>query len=282
MPDQPTSPQPEKPLSEQLRSIKDEYSDLAKRIKDSTSRLDKLIWDAETKERRVALDKTVDEFVPHNYEALKGHDVTFLIAKSKGMGEGYNSPIGAAIEGAFKVYVAVSGHDTGVFTVLWDTSTKDLRMDFDRMEKAREKTENTVKNLMPAVRDIMISNTPDKQRDRQKHYIIVCDGDVSDNIDHSVQMIEHAMQLNSKVTFDFINVGTGNLKDLAARVKAPAEAQKPGFYGVSKAEELNGTMMCVLAGRFTAKQEAPKVDTVQAEAPKAETPKPVPAATPKP
>jgi len=45
--------------------------------------------------------------------------------------------------------------------------------DFERQEKAREKTNNNAKDLLPAMKDIMVNNTPDKQDGRSKHYIII-------------------------------------------------------------------------------------------------------------
>lgn len=266
------SDEPKKPLSAELRAIRDEYNDIAKRIKDATSRLDRAIWEVEAKERRAELDKTLDEFVPHNYGALKGHDVSFLINKSKDMGDGYNSRIGAAVDAAFKVHVAVGCHDTKVGIALWDTSTSHLRIDADRLDKAREKTANNAKDLLPVVKDIMISNTPDKQGDRQKHYVIISDGNVTDNPDFSVQMIETAMKMNPRVTFDFISFGPGSINDLAAKVNAPTDAQKPGIYTVEKPEDLNATVMSVLAQRFAAPAPAPKPEPVKVAQPASPAP----------
>jgi hypothetical protein len=280
MPDQPLPPKEEpKPLSAQLRAVREEYNELAKRSQAAAAKLDPLIWEIEAKERRAEHDKTLDEFVPRNYELLKGHDINLLIAKSKGMGNGYKSPIGAALDFALNLAVALGGHDTSLSTSLWDTSAKSIRLDSDRMDKAREKTESTVLNFTPVAKEIMVSNTPDRQGERKKHYIVVSDGMLSDNPEHAQQMIETAMQLNPNITFDFVSFGSGPLNDLASRIKAPTEAQKVVLHNVATPEEFRGVMMRLLADRFGG-QAAPKVEAPKAEAAAAPAEPPAPAPAP--
>jgi hypothetical protein len=82
-------------------------------------------------------------------------------------------------------------------------------------------------------------------------------------------MINTALKMNPRITFDFITVGTGegNMKDLVAKIEAPTEAQKPSLLVVPTHEDLNGAVMTILTGRF--KGEAPKL----VEAPKEQAPK---------
>jgi hypothetical protein len=257
-----------KPYSAELRAVRDEFNDIAKRAQEAAKKLDSLIWKAEDAERRAAHDKVLDQFVDRRHELLKGHDVTFYIAKTQGMGEGYNSPVGAVISTAQDINFAVdSSHGVNFSAALYDTTTKGLNLtNSDRLDKARDKTANQACDLQPIAKEILVNNTPDKASDRQKHYIIISEGKATDNVDVTAQMLTAAMALNPRITVDFISVGTGegNIKDLAAKLNAPVHT-------VAKHEELKGAMIAVLTTRF-AKVEAPKV-----EAPKAETPVATPA-----
>ncbi len=275
-----------KPLSERLRAARDEFNDLAAKSKAAAGKLDLLITEAFAQENRTELNKVLDQFIPTvDKSALKGHDIVFLINKSTDMGEGFFSPIGAAISTATSLAAATGGHDVRVSGLLWEAgnSTKALALgDSDRLEKAREKSKTTNKELLPAVREIMLNNTPDKQDGRQKHFIVVSTGSVTDNVEHSVEMINTALRMNPRITFDFVTVGTGegNMQDLVSKIDAP-EARKPSYLLVSKHEDLNGAVMNILTGRFKGEApkpvEAPKV----VEAPKAEAAAVVPEA-PKP
>ena len=260
-----------KPYSAELRAVRDQFNEIAKNALETTKKLDALIWKAEAAERRAGHDKVLDQFVDRRYELLQGHDITFYIAKTAGMGEGYNSPVGAAIDTAQKLVFAIdSSHGAGISASLYDTGIKGLRlMDSDKLDKARDKTTNETHDLQPIAKEILVSNTPDKATERQKHYVIISDGKATDNVDVTAQMLTAAMALNPRITVDFINVGQlagdGNIKDLAAKLNAPV-------YNVAKHEDVHGAMMAVLTKRF-AKVEAPKV-----EAPKVEEPVAVPAA----
>jgi hypothetical protein len=275
-----------KPLSERLRAARDEFNDLSAKAKAAAGKLDSLIMEAFSQENRAELDKVLHQFIPTvDKSSLKGHDIIFLVNKSQEMGEGFFSPIGAAISTATSLAAATGGHDVKVSGVIWEAGnyTKALPLaDADRAEKAREKSKTTNKELLPAVKEIMLGNTPDKQDERLKHYIVISPGSVTDNVDHSVQMINTALKMNPRVTFDFITVGSGegNIKDLVAKIEAPTDAQKPSLLIVPTHEGLNGAVMTILTGRF--KGEAPKiVDAPKVEAPKAEViaapeaPKPV-------
>lgn len=278
-----------KKLSEKLRAVRDEFNDLAAKSKAAAARLDTAIWEAQSAEMRADLDKVLDQFVPTvDKSSLKGRDIIFLINKSQDMGEGLASPIGAALGVASTLSSATSGHDVKVGALLWEAGsyTKAVALnDYDRIDKAREKTKSNGKDLLPAVREIMVSNTPDKQDGRQKHFIVVSTGSVTDNIDHSAEMINTAMKLNPRITFDFLSFGNGegNMKDLIAKLTPSSEAQAPANLMVRQPEDLNGIVMGLLKTRISHAPmpvnapvaEAPKVEAAVApEAPKAEAVKP--------
>jgi hypothetical protein len=253
-----------KPYSAELRAVRDQFNEIAKNAQETAKKLDSLIWKAEAAERRAEHDKVLDQFVDRRHELLAGHDVTFYIAKTAGMGEGYNSPVGAAIDTAQKLVFAIeTSHGAGISASLYDNGIKGLRlMDSDKLDKARDKTTNETHDLQPIAKEILVSNTPDKATERQKHYVIISDGKATDNVDVTAQMLTAAMALNPRITVDFINVGAtageGNIKDLAAKLNAPV-------HNVAKHEDVHGAMMAVLTKRF-AKVEAPKVEAVAAPA----------------
>jgi hypothetical protein len=263
-----------KPLtpSEKLQALADEFNDLAARSKATAAKLQSAAYEAKSVEIRAELNKVLDEFIPTvDKSALKGHDIVFLINKTEEMGDGFSSRIGAAIDVARSLNAATHGHDTSVSAGLWESgsSTKWINLsDSDRMEKAREKSKSTGKELLPVAKDIMIGNTPDKQGERKKHYIVISTGSVSDNIDHTAQMLNTAMQMNSRVTVDFISFGTGegNIKDLAAKLTPPSDAQKSGVYNIAKHEDLHGVVMSLLTNRFAGAAPDPQKPV---EAPKA-------------
>jgi hypothetical protein len=274
MPESKPTSQPEKILtqSEKLQALADEFNDLAARSKAAAAKLQSAVYEAKSQEIRAELNQVLDEFVPTvDKSALKGHDIVFLINKTEAMGDGFASPIGAAIDVARSLNAATHGHDTGVSAGLWETgsNTKWVNLvDSDRMEKAREKTKSTGKELLPVAKDIMIGNTPDKQGERKKHYIVISTGSVSDNIDHTAQMLNTAMQMNSRITIDFISFGAGegNIKDLAAKLTPTTDAQKSGVYDIAKHEDLHGVVMSLLTNRFAGAAPEPQKPV---EAPKA-------------
>lgn len=66
------------------------------------------------------------------------------------------------------------------------------------MEKARAKTEANAKEIVPALRDIMIANTPDKEYTRSRHYVIVSDGNTTDSIEAAAKLIEGTLRGSRK------------------------------------------------------------------------------------
>lgn len=257
-----------KPYSAELRAVRDEFNDIAKRAQETVKKLDSLIWKAEAAELRAKHDKVLDQFVARDYERLKGHDVSIYISKTPAMGQGYNSPLGAAIGVAADINFALdSSHGASVSVATYEGPTRSVRLsNADGLDKARDKTTNEVRDLQPVAKEILVSNTPDKATDRQKHYIIISDGKATDNIDVTAQMLTAAQALNPRITIDFINIGEkaaeGNIKDLAAKLNAPV-------YNVAKHEEVQGAMITVLKARFV-KVEAPKVEAPKAEEHKVE------------
>ncbi len=266
-----------KKFSEELKALRAEFNDLADKAKKTVARLDSAIFKQELLEIRQEHDMVVTEFaVPGSLESVNNRDISILVNKSKDMGTGLSSPIGQGLDAASRLHLAVShAYDVSVSGSVWDNgSSKSVHLgDYDRIEKARDKTETNRKDLVPTLREIMISNTPDKANERNKHYIIVSDGSISDNVEHAMQMIEATLLYNKKATFDFITVGNaaGNISEIANKANHSTVAARVGFHKAEKAEDIWGAVSGVLKARIAA---APYVKPAPAA--------PVPTATPTP
>jgi hypothetical protein len=247
-----------KKFSEELKALRAEFNDLADKAKKTVARLDSAIFKQELLEIRQEHDKVVTEFaVPGSLESVNNRDISILVNKSKDMGTGLNSPVGQGLDAASRLHLAVNrNYDISVSGGLWDTgSSKSVNLgDNDRLEKARDKTETNNKDLVPTLREIMISNTPDKANERSKHYIIVSGGSITDNVEHAVQMIEATLLYNKKATFDFITVGNaaGNVAEIALKANHSTVAERVGFHKAEKAEDIWATVTGVLKNRVAA------------------------------
>ena len=98
----------------------------------------------------------------------------------------------------------------------------------------------------------MIANTPDKPSARTKHYIVVSRGSVSDNVEHTVQMIETTLRMNPKATFDFINIdgAGGNIEKLVRLVDVPAGAKAPAVHQAKSAADIWQVLSGVVKNRL--------------------------------
>jgi hypothetical protein len=247
--------------SSELRKLRAEFAEIAAKTKEALGKLDSAIFAAESAERRAELDAVLDEFVPGSKDALKGHDVSFYINKSKDMGEGYSSRIGTAVWTAFSISSAISGHDDVTVSASLFTSGSPSSVNVrsgDRIDRALEKSDKDAKELNPVAKEIMIANTPDKQTASQKHYVIVTDGTVTDSIEHAAQMLEMAMTLNEKVSIDFVSYGdgSGNVAELAKLLQNSKGAERVALHSVEKPEDTRAVVMGALEARFAKKTAA--------------------------
>lgn len=264
-----------KPFSSELKALRDEFKEVAERTKQAIAKLDSAIWKQEILELHQANDKVVSEFAPPgDIEAVRARDITLLINKSKDMGDGRKSSVGAAVDVANRLHLVLGkDRDVTLSASLWEKGApKGLRLgDYDRIDKALEKTEANDKDIVPALRDIMVANTPDKVTDRNKHYVIISDGNATDNLEHAMQMIEATLLYNKHVTFDFVTVGEaqGNLSQLAAKVSDSTVAARVGFHTAKTQDDVWGTVTGVLKDRISAspwvKPEEPKAEAAPEE-----------------
>ena len=232
----------------------------------------------------------MSEFTPPgDIEAVRSRDITLLINKSKDMGEGRKSTVGAAVDVASRLHLVLGKErDVTLSAGLWEKGApKWLRLgDYDRIAKALEKTEANDKEIVPALRDVMVANTPDKVSDRNKHYVIVSEGNATDNLEHAMQMIEATLLYNKHVTFDFVTVGEGggNLSQLAAKVSDSTVAARVGFHTAKTQDDVWGTVTGILKDRISAspwvKPEEPKAEAAPEEKKEQKAASPKPAAKP--
>lgn len=243
-----------KPLSSELRSLREQFTQLAESSKKAIGQLDQAIFKAETAERRAANDAVLEEFTPGKKTAIAGHDFSILVNKSQDMGAGYDSPIGATLSAVLKMTVAAGGYDTVISAATWDAGApKHLNLGRgDALDKARDKSTTNQQDLLGTAKEIMIANTPDKPSARTKHYIVVSRGSVSDNVEHTVQMIETTLRMNPKATFDFINIdgAGGNIEKLVRLIDVPAGAKAPAVHDAKSAADIWPVLTAVVKNRL--------------------------------
>lgn len=261
-------------FSDELKALRAEFNDLAERTKKTVAALDSAISKQLLKESRDAQDAEVVAFaVPGDLASVNGRDVTILINKSKDMGAGFDSTAGKAVDAAYKLHLAAGyPYDVTVSGGQYDNGTpKWLRLgDYERKEKALEKTESNQKDIVPALRDIMINNTPDRVKGRNNHYVIIGDGNFTDSTDTALQMIEATLLYNKKATFDFITVGAGgNIAALQEKAIHSLGADRIGFTKVEKGDDIWGALTGALKKRVTA---SPYVAPAPAPAPAPQAP----------
>lgn len=247
-----------KKFSDELKALRAEFNDIAEKAKKVSAELTSAIYKQEAKELREENDAVVKEFaVPGDLESIGNRDVTVLINRSKDMGHGFKSPAGKTVEAVTKLRrVASFNYDISVSAALFEKGgTKGLNLsDYDRLEKALEKTEANDKAIGAALRDIMIANTPDKATDRARHYVIVTDGSITDSTEYAVQMIEATLLYNKKATFDFITIGAGggNLSEVELKTSHALAADRVSFHKVEKADDMWDALAGVLKTRIAA------------------------------
>lgn len=246
-----------KKFSDELKALRAEFAEVAEKSKAAVAHLNTAIIKQELLEMRQEQDKTVAKFAHHGVlESVGNRDVMVLVGKSKDTGHGLDSIVGQGIDAAAKLRFAAQGnYDLSVSASTFEAgAAKSVNIsDYDRMEKARAKTEANAKEIVPALRDIMIANTPDKEYTRNRHYVIISDGNTTDSIEAAAKLIEGTLRGNPKATFDFINVGAdnGNIVELVAKVNVADEAQRPRIHDIAKVGDVWGTFINVLHERIS-------------------------------
>ncbi|MBI3442137.1 MAG: hypothetical protein HY052_10125 [Proteobacteria bacterium] len=243
-----TDEQPPKSSSKELRTLRDEFSQSAK---NTLNGFEKMITEAEQAEKQRELDALLSRFLPENGRAiLPGHDIVFLINKSKDMGGGMTSSLGVAMDTLYQISGAVKGvKDVTVSGRFWGKGpTSNIWMgSYDGIRNACDATGSNFKNFLPVAKETLVSNLPDLLTGRQTHYIVVCDGTITDSIENSASMLGAAAQFNPKATFDFIVIGAekGNIEGLAEKMQGAAR-----FSRVTTAAEVADGIMTALKTRI--------------------------------
>lgn len=245
---EPSQPVPQTP-SEKLRAARAAFAlSAAKGLAD----LDGAIADAERLERQQRLDAALREFMPGEDKAvLKGHDFDFLLNNTKSMGHGPASPLGVAVAAAHKIYSTVAGTEgISVAAHFWGGKVGALmEMRLNKGPGAYDTTPAEAKDLFSAAKELLAVSASDSQ----KHYIIVCDGDIAGNIDHTGAVLEAAARINPKATFDFIVCSTTETTGVDTLVQrwSKVAATKLNLVKVGTAEEITGAVMNVAKARLS-------------------------------
>lgn len=243
------SDQPSK-SSKELTALRDEFAASAKK---TLAGFDKMIWEAQVAEALQEKNAVLAQFVPgSDTAALAGHDVVFLINKSKGMGGGMESALGVAVDTMYQVsYATKSIEGFTLAAKLWGGAggTNGIFLgSYDIVKKAGDATDADSKDFLPVAKEILAANTPDKVSDRQTHYIVICDGNISGSLELSSSILGAVAGFNPKATFDFVVCGAegGNVDKLTW-----AAAQGPRLTRAGGYAELPAVIMNVLKARLT-------------------------------
>ena len=110
----------------------------------------------------------------------------------------------------------------------------------------------TLRDFLPAAKEILNSNTPDTLTGTQKNYIIICDGSIVGDVAHSAAVLEAAAKFNPKATFDFVvcNAAETNIDALVKKWSETASGQKPNLIKVGAPKDITGAVLNALKARI--------------------------------
>ncbi len=275
-------PEKEKPedfsmmSSEKLRKLRESFEKAMQPMQDQIRELNNQISAAEHREHQEKCDAQLRELVPGDDNTiLNKHKFIFLINNSSeggGHEEGsfLRSAVGAAWTTANRLGYANVDRKT-VSATFWGVYG-DLRLDprFDGRDYSDEGKPNH-KFLTPA-KKILDTCTPDSVDGKKQNYIVLCEGAVEDNIDHSVAVLQAAARLNPKATFDFIvcNAAETAMDKLVQKFTATEDGKNANLIKVAKPEEIAPAVMAALKARMEDKVYTPPAPPVPVQQ-KAET-----------
>ncbi len=250
------SQQPEPKTSvEKLRTIRQEFAASANK---HLAELDSQIVEAEKLERQQRLDADFKLFMPGDDKAvLQNRDFTFLINNTKGATKGEHGPgtlIGATVAAAHKVHATVVGVDGVTVTAKFWGDKYLMPVHLEKGPNAYDVHPAEAKDFLTAAKQLLSDNTPDNLSDRQKHYIIVCDGAITGDPAAAASILEAAAKFNPKATFDFVvcsGTATGGIDDLVKKWSEIASGQKPNLVKVAAPAEINGAVMGIIRARLS-------------------------------
>ncbi len=202
--------------SRELRQLRDEFQAQAK---NALTEIDQRLQAAEKAEAEAATKALIARFTATgNLDALEGHEFIFLISNAKSMGHGPDSFLAAALDTLYD-FKTLAGKDADISALFWGYKGRPDGIYLGRREDLQSKYLNPAKadskEFLPVAKHILSENTPDKQSGKKRHYIIIGDGNCTDNLEHSTAILAAVALLNPSATLDFINCGNtaGNLKN---------------------------------------------------------------------
>jgi hypothetical protein len=245
------------PLSERIETLSKQFGEVAAQIRDASSGLATVALHQRMEEFRVHQNQLLKRYVD-DLSAVNGHDVIFLLNRSKPMGEGYHSALAAGARAATDLYIASGtgqGRDLSVSLYTWDKDSRGYGFGGNsNIEKIYDKAGSEEAAFAPLVRDILSASTPDKLSGRPRHYVVISSGAVTDSVENSVQMLASAMTFDPRLTVDFVTVGAGegNIRDLRAQLAAAAPGREPGLYTAEKPDDIQSAVIRALKTRLKA------------------------------
>ncbi len=259
---------------EELRTLRDEFTKAHATAQEKLAEVDKQIKAIELEEWKAKRAEALNQILPNGDKStLKGHEISFLINNSKEGGHGPESFLGASVAAAHRVHslvVEANAGDASVAAKFWGGRYVEImKLDTKFGANAYSTAVTSTKNLLPAAKEILTTNTPDTSGSKHKNYVIICDGSVEGDVAHSVAILEAAAKFNPKATFDFVvcNAGETNIDALVKSWGETASGQKPNLVKVSSPKEIHGAVLNVIKARLSGDAYTPPAATAKTTAP---------------
>ena len=241
----------------ELRNVREQFVKTQAAAQQQLSDIDKQIAEAARVEADAQREAALKQIIPGNDKAvLKGHDILFMINNTKEAGRGPDSLLGAAVAAAYKAHslvVSAGVDDASVAAKFWGgAATSILKLNSKFGDKAYDGTPASARNFLAVAKEIMATNTPDQVTDRQKNYIIICDGAIAGDVAHSSAILESAAKFNPKATFDFVvcNAAATSIDALVQNWGVTASGQKPNLVKVGTPAEVTGAVLNIIKARL--------------------------------
>ncbi len=271
-------PEEEKPedfsmmSSDKLRKLRESFEKAMEPMQNQIRELNNQISAAEHREYMEKCDAELRQLVPgDNNTILNKHKFIFLINNSsEGGGHEFGSflrsAVGAAWTTANRLGYANVDRKT-VSATFWGIYG-DLRLDprFEGKDYSVEGKPNH-RFLAPA-KKILDTCTPDNLEGKKQNYVIICEGAVEDNIDHSVAVLQAAARLNPEATFDFIvcNASETAMDKLVRKFSETEDGMNANLVKVAKPSEIAPAVMASLKARMEGSVYTPPAPEAKTEA----------------
>lgn len=204
----------------QLKTLRDEYVGISAEFAEKAKLMDKAIAGVEASETQSRRKALRDEIAPEGTQ-FDGREIVVLVNRSAAMGEGFASFIGQALMQTQDIKDAAADlPNVKVSMALWGNGAP-VAVDFsnfDKIDKLVGKTASGAANdILPAVKEVLMRNTPDVIPNMPRHYVFVCPSELAGDFTVARDILRAVQALNRDASVDFIVCGaaSGNAAELA-------------------------------------------------------------------